>query len=167
MKGRGRDLIPSDELNVVVLPNPPRGPPPPDSEGDYGADAPGLPPERASEGADNGEGAAAKAPLLVWYGAEPPPPLPYLVEKTLPEIGVAIIAGQWSAGKTFVGADLARAVMTGGGFVGRKVERRGGVLWFAAEGEDEIEGRVRAAVENGEDRRDLSRSPGRLAAFRR
>ena len=86
--------------------------------------------------------------LLIWYGDEPPPPPPYLVRNTLPETGLAMIAGQTTLGKTFIGADLAGAVMTKGNFAGEPVLRRGGVLWFAAEGETAIEGRVRAAVEN-------------------
>ena len=66
----------------------------------------------------------------------------------LPEDGVALIGGQYLLGKTFVGADLSAAVMTGGVFAGEPVMRTGAILWFAAEGEKEIEGRVRAAVEN-------------------
>jgi hypothetical protein len=38
--------------------------------------------------------------------------------------------------------------MTGGEFAGEPVMRQGAILWLAAEGEKEIEGRVRAAVEN-------------------
>ena len=66
----------------------------------------------------------------------------------LPEDGVALIGGQYLLGKTFVGADLSAAVMTGGVFAGEPVMRTGAILWFAAEGEKEIEGRVRASVEN-------------------
>ncbi len=86
-------------------------------------------------------------PLLIWYGDKPPPPPKYLVSNTLPEDGVAIIGGQFGLGKTFIGADLSAAVMTGGSFAGEPVMRKGAVLWFAAEGENEIERRVRAAVE--------------------
>ena len=95
-----------------------------------------------------GENAADRAPLLIWYGADPPPPPKYLVSNMLPEDGVALIGGQFLLGKTFVGADLSAAVMTGGEFAGEPVMRTGAVLWFAAEGEKEIEGRVRAAVES-------------------
>lgn len=95
-------------------------------------------------GASNG---AYSPSLLIWYGAEPPPPPKYLVSNTLPEAGVAIIGGQFALGKTFIGADLLAAVMTCGSFAGEPVMRKGAVLWFAAEGEREIEGRVRAAVE--------------------
>jgi hypothetical protein len=92
--------------------------------------------------------AAGRAPLLIWYGEDPPPPPKYLVSNMLPEDGVALIGGQFLLGKTFVGADLSAAVMTGGVFAGEPIMRKGAILWFAAEGEKEIEGRVRAAVEN-------------------
>jgi hypothetical protein len=92
--------------------------------------------------------AADRAPLLIWYGEDPPAPPKYLVSNMLPEDGVAVIGGQFLLGKTFVGADLSAAVMTGGEFAGEPVMRKGAILWFAAEGEKEIEGRVRAAVEN-------------------
>jgi AAA domain/Bifunctional DNA primase/polymerase, N-terminal len=95
-----------------------------------------------------GENAADQAPLLIWYGEEPPPPPKYLVSNMLPEDGVALIGGQFLLGKTFVGADLSAAVMSGGEFAGEPVMRTGAVLWLAAEGEKEIEGRVRAAIEN-------------------
>jgi hypothetical protein len=85
-------------------------------------------------------------PLLVWYGDEPPRPPAYLVDETLPETGVAILGGQFGAAKTFVGADLASAVIIGGEFACKVVKRTGGVLWLAAEGEAEIETRVRAAI---------------------
>jgi hypothetical protein len=94
------------------------------------------------------ESAPDQASLLIWYGEDPPPPSKYLVSNMLPETGVAIIGGQFALGKTFIGADLSAAVMTRGSFAGESVMRQGAVLWLAAEGEREIEGRVRAAVEN-------------------
>ena len=83
---------------------------------------------------------------LVWYGDLPPMPPSYFVDETLPETGVAILGGQFGAAKTFVGADLSAAAIAGGEFAGKLVKRTGGVLWFAAEGENEIEMRVRAAI---------------------
>ena len=94
------------------------------------------------------ESAPDRASLLIWYGQDPPPPPKYLVSNMLPQDGVALIGGQYLLGKTFVGADLSAAVMMGGEFAREPVVRRGAILWFAAEGEKEIEGRVRAAVEN-------------------
>jgi AAA domain len=84
---------------------------------------------------------------LIWYGDTPPTPPAYLVGETIPETGTAILGGQYGAAKTFVGADLAGGVIAGGDFAGRPVKRTGGVLWFAAEGETEIERRVYAAIE--------------------
>ena len=62
---------------------------------------------------------------LIWYGDAPPTPPNYLVDETLPEIGLATIGGQYGAAKTFVGADLAAAIMVGGGseFAGKTVAR--------------------------------------------
>ena len=91
---------------------------------------------------------ARKPRLLIWYGDKPPKPPAHLVRNTIPEIGVGIIGGQFGLGKTYVGADASAAVMTGGQFAGEPVIRKGAVLWFAAEGESEIEERVRAAIEN-------------------
>jgi AAA domain len=95
-----------------------------------------------------GEDVEAKptAKLLLWYGDTPPKPSSYLVDETVPEIGVVILGGQWGAAKTFVGADLVSAVIVGGEFAGKTVNRKGGVLWLAAEGENEIEARVYAAI---------------------
>ena len=56
---------------------------------------------------------------LIWYGDAPPTPPNYLVDETLPEIGLATIGGQYGAAKTFVGADLASAIMVGGDFAGK------------------------------------------------
>jgi AAA domain len=88
----------------------------------------------------------ASATKLLWYGNSPPQAPPYLVDETLPETGLAILGGQFGAAKTFVGADLAAAVIVGGEFAAKPVNRNGGVLWLAAEGENEIETRVRAAI---------------------
>jgi AAA domain len=84
--------------------------------------------------------------VLIWYGSTPPKAPPYLVDETLPETGLAILGGQFGAAKTFVGADLAAAVIVGGEFAGKPVNRKGGVLWLAAEGENEIETRVHSAI---------------------
>lgn len=83
---------------------------------------------------------------LIWYGDIPPSPPAYLVVETLPEAGLAILGGQFGAAKTFIGADLAAAIIIGGEFAGKAVIRTGGVLWLAAEGESEIEIRVQAAI---------------------
>src|SRR5262249_43936632 len=63
----------------------------------------------------------------------------------LPETGVALISGQWGTYKTFVAIDLAAAVMTGSEFIQFPVSRRGGVLFFACEGQSEVAIRLTAA----------------------
>jgi RecA/RadA recombinase len=105
------------------------------------------PPQREAR-PNGGNGEDREPSLLIWYGDEPRAPPKYLVENTLPEEGIAIICGQFTLGKTFVAADLAAAVMTGGSFAGEPTMRKGAVLWFAAEGKKEIERRVAASVEN-------------------
>jgi len=99
-----------------------------------------------SEIVTTGKRAAPPPPSLIWYGDTPPTPPSYRVAETLPEIGVAILGGQYGAAKTFVGADLAAALIIGGEFAGKAVKGTGGVLWLAAEGESEIETRVEAAI---------------------
>lgn len=70
----------------------------------------------------------------------------YLVDKLLPETGVGLISGQWGTYKTFVAVDLAAAVITRSAFAGFDVVRRGGVLFIAMEGQEEVDIRTRAAL---------------------
>lgn len=71
----------------------------------------------------------------------------WLVYQTLPERGAALMAGISRAGKTFCALDLAVSVTAGLPFAGRAVDRRGGVLYLAAEGSAEIPVRWKAATE--------------------
>jgi AAA domain len=68
----------------------------------------------------------------------------YLVKKLIPETGTGLLPGQWGTYKTFVALDLAGAVMTGATFADHAVKRRGGVLFIAVEGRDEIPIRLEA-----------------------
>jgi hypothetical protein len=68
-----------------------------------------------------------------------------LVEGLLPEIGTALLSGQWGVYKTFIALDLAASVMAGAQFARQKVKRKGGVLWLACEGQTEIPKRLEAA----------------------
>ena len=82
----------------------------------------------------------------IWHGEiEPLDTRKYLVEGLLPETGTALISGQWGTYKTFVADDLAASVMTGSPFINSPVLRKGGVLWFAAEGQNEVPIRITAA----------------------
>lgn len=82
--------------------------------------------------------------LLRAIGATSPEPPQWLVKGMLPRSGVALLSGQYAAGKTFVGADLCLSVVFDREFLGRRV-RSGAVLWIAAEGGGEIDSRVEAA----------------------
>jgi RecA-family ATPase len=63
------------------------------------------------------------------------------------EVGTALISGAWGTYKTFIAIDLAKAVMLGTTFAGRKVMRQAGVLFIAAEGSAEIPIRLQAACQ--------------------
>jgi len=91
--------------------------------------------------------ARSAAPALVWFGDTPPEPPPMLVEGLLPQGQLAIAAGVFSSGKTFVIGDLAACVMLGVPFAGHEVLRPGGVLWLAAEGANEVDARIKAAAQ--------------------
>ena len=95
---------------------------------------------------DRGQGAplAARQSVLHWHDTNNVLVMPkWLIKKMLPETGVAIIAGQWSSGKTFVAIHLAECVATGKSFAGRKVKRQGGTLFIAAEAAGDIPVRLR------------------------
>jgi AAA domain len=88
--------------------------------------------------------------VVSWHGsADLSSSRPWLVYETIPEVGVGLLAGQWGTCKTFVALDLACAVMSGNTTIfGSDVDRRGGVLLYAAEGENEVAVRLQAAIEN-------------------
>jgi hypothetical protein len=108
-----------------------------------------LPPE--PESAVVSTPPAALRPAITSYrfrrGHNPYGDRRWLVHQTLPEIGVAFLAGQYAAGKTFVALDLAYSVMAGERFAGVDVDRKGGVLFLAAEGESEIPVRLEAILQ--------------------
>lgn len=68
----------------------------------------------------------------------------YLIKGILPLHGVAMFAGQYSSGKTFVALDLALTLIHGAEFLGHRT-KQGGVLWIAAEGAGIVEQRLEAA----------------------
>jgi hypothetical protein len=85
---------------------------------------------------------------LFWHGEPTGRALkPWLVKELIPETGTGLAAGQWGACKTFAMLDLAGSIATGLPFAGRDVVRRGGVLFIAAEGSTEIEGRMQGLVD--------------------
>ena len=58
------------------------------------------------------------------------------------------MSGQWGVFKTFVALDLAAAVLAGATFIEFPIIRRGGVLFIAAEGSNEIPVRLQAVLES-------------------
>ena len=84
---------------------------------------------------------------LNWHGEDAADPLVnWLVDEMLYQEGVALIAGQWGTFKTFVAIDLATSVMTKTPFAGRTVNRQGGVLFIAAEGQEQVRIRLKGAA---------------------
>jgi hypothetical protein len=84
---------------------------------------------------------------VIWHGEPYEGPLrEWLVEGVAPKAGVALISGQWGTYKTFIALDLACSVMTGTSFANRTAGRQGGVLFLAAEGQDEVRVRVEAVA---------------------
>jgi hypothetical protein len=73
---------------------------------------------------------------------------PWCAHGTIPEVGCGLFSGQWGTYKTFAVIDLAAALMTGTAIFGSEIDRRGGVLFYAAEGENEVAIRFQAAIEN-------------------
>ncbi len=97
---------------------------------------------------EDGDSSTQRDQLLRWHGdVNPTTTRPWLIKNLIPETGTGLISGQWGTFKTFVAIDLAVAVMSGQPFIGFPVKRRGGVLFIAAEGQQEVAIRLQAAVE--------------------
>ena len=76
----------------------------------------------------------------------------WIVKKMLPEVGVAIMPGQWGAGKTFMALHLADCVWTEKEFAGRKICRKGGTLFVACEAASDVPVRMRGITEGRAER---------------
>ncbi|MCP1764992.1 MULTISPECIES: AAA family ATPase [Bradyrhizobium] len=88
-----------------------------------------------------------KAPRgqLVFFGEDRAyMPKPELVRDTMPRTGVGFFGGQSGAYKTFFAIHAATCFMTGESLAGRDIERIGGVVYLAAEGDGTIDGRLKA-----------------------
>jgi hypothetical protein len=87
--------------------------------------------------------------IAFWHGEiDPALSRPWTVHGTIPEIGVGLLSGQWGTYKTFVAIDLGCAVMSGTPIFGSDIDRRGGVLLYAAEGEHEVPIRLQASIDS-------------------
>jgi hypothetical protein len=94
------------------------------------------------------QGPGCAAINVHWHGEPDEAPLKeWLVYRMFPRVGKALIAGQWGTYKTFAALDLAASVITKTPFAGRNVDRQGGVLFIAAEGQDEVRIRLQGLVE--------------------
>jgi hypothetical protein len=86
------------------------------------------------------------------------------------EQGSGLLAGQWGTYKTFLALDLCASVMSGEPFAGKRVVRRGGILFIAPEGAFEIpirltglvQGKLRPAMSCTEREPGLELDPDRL-----
>lgn len=110
--------------------------------------SPALWEEQNEPPAPNGQGAVGKEPTpWRWHGAEEPADTrQYLVKGLVPTTGVGLISGQWGTYKSFVATDLSAAVITETLFLSFPVMRKGGVLFFAMEGQSEVTKRLTAAL---------------------
>jgi AAA domain/Bifunctional DNA primase/polymerase, N-terminal len=87
-------------------------------------------------------------PEILWHGqVDPSESRPYLVQGVVPAVGTGLISGQWGTFKTFTLFDLFHCVMTGESFLGCEIMRRGGVLFVALEGNDEVAIRLQAVID--------------------
>jgi hypothetical protein len=84
-----------------------------------------------------------------WEGEAEEPEIDWLVENLLPASGVGLLSGQWGMFKTFVLLDLGAALSMGSTFAGRAVQKRGGMLIFAAEGSGAFPRRLKGLRQDG------------------
>lgn len=109
-----------------------------------------LPPNAGAEQSINGHVGPASANAKVhWHGdVDFRQSRPYLVQDVIPEVGCGLIAGQWGTFKTFGALDLAHCAMSGEPFLGYEIMRRGGVLFIALEGTDEVPVRLQGVIDD-------------------
>ena len=84
--------------------------------------------------------------LLRRLGDRTGPPKAWLLKGLAPKVGTGLLGGKRGAGKTFAALDFAGSVMTGQPFLHHTVKRQSGVLWLAAEGQDEVGLRLEALI---------------------
>lgn len=72
----------------------------------------------------------------------------WLTRNRTQKVGVGLTSGQWGTVKTFKNLDEGTHVMMGWSWTGEPVYRRGGVLYFAAEGANTIPDRVAGLVKH-------------------
>ncbi|MEO6610507.1 MAG: AAA family ATPase [Aestuariivirga sp.] len=79
----------------------------------------------------------------VWLDENKPyVPTPWIIRETMPQNSVGFIAGPSGSGKSFFVLDFAAAIMDRGELAGRKIEKKGGAIYVAAEGEGTVADRM-------------------------
>jgi hypothetical protein len=79
-----------------------------------------------------------------WVSANPPPPQPWVVQGTVPLVGVGLMSGQTGAAKTWLSTYLSACILLERTFAGMHVDHPGGVLYFEVENSS-VDVRIRAA----------------------
>jgi hypothetical protein len=106
-----------------------------------------APPRDETKTAAENPAEPASTPEIFWHGINYHRELrPWLIRDLIPQQGQGLASGQWGTGKTFAVLDLAASIMTGIPFAAYEVCRRGGVLFVAAEGANEIAPRLEGVV---------------------
>jgi hypothetical protein len=105
--------------------------------------------DAASPNKTDAEPAENKALPLIWTIGEDSAGAGWLYPGLLPKVGAGLVSGQTGVGKTSLILDLCASVTGGSAFAGRKIERKGGVLLLATEGQHGIPARLRALVADG------------------
>jgi AAA domain len=83
-----------------------------------------------------------------FYDDVPIDPPRWLIKGILPEVGIALMSGQWGTFKTTAALDLCVSVMTETQLAGRYlVKRKGAVLYIALEGAGRLAARLKAIAE--------------------
>jgi hypothetical protein len=97
------------------------------------------PPASEPEGASGGRGSS----LQIEWAEEIEPHLNslWLIKKTLPQQGIALIYGHPGSGKSFLAVDIALHIALGRGWNGLRT-RRGAVVYVAAEGQKGLRNRI-------------------------
>jgi hypothetical protein len=86
-------------------------------------------------------------PRMYCHGDPDPRPLrAWAIKGLMLAVGHGLLSGQWGTYKSFLALELAGALMTGQPFLDHLVKRQCGVLFLAAEGQEEMRVRLEALV---------------------
>jgi hypothetical protein len=88
----------------------------------------------------------ALPPMYAHGDQDPQPFRQWAIKGLIPAQGHGLLSGQWGTYKSFMGLELAGCCMTGQPFAGHLVKRQSGVLFLAAEGQNEMRVRLAALV---------------------